>query len=356
VSSPVSPAAASPALPIAPPLLEVRNLVKHYPVRGGLSGSAGARRSSRPVVHALDDVSFVLRPGETLGLVGESGSGKSTLGRAALRLVTPTAGHVLFRGQDLGTLGSSALRRLRQDMQMVFQDPVGSLNPRLSVAQIVGEPLAIHGLAPSRAARRAKVAELLGQVGLPEDALERRPHEFSGGQRQRIGIARALASRPSLIVADEPVSALDVSIQAQIVNLLAALQAKQGIAYLFVSHDLKVVGHLAHRIAVLLLGHLVEMGPAASLVGAPAHPYTHALLSAVPSVEGRGRPGRVLLSGDPPSPIAPPEACRFHPRCPVYQSMKDPRCHRETPTLRQVPGRPAGHLAACHFPLAANEG
>jgi oligopeptide/dipeptide ABC transporter ATP-binding protein len=346
-TAPTSPTtiSASAVAPADAPLLEVRHLVKHF--RAGRSAFGGSAR----VVHALDDVSFTVSAHETLGLVGESGSGKSTLGRTVLRLSPPTSGQVLFRGQDLATLSRGELRATRQHMQIVFQDPVGSLNPRLTVEQIVGEPLAIHGLAPTRAARRARVAELLSQVGLPEDALARQPHAFSGGQRQRIGIARALASRPDLVVADEPVSALDVSIQAQIVNLLADLQAAHGLAFLFVSHDLKVVRHLAHRIAVLLVGHLVELGPAVGVAEQPAHPYTHALLSAVPAIDPSKRRARILLTGEPPSPLAPPSGCRFHPRCPLYQREGDRRCSEEVPQLRQAPGRTAGHQVACHFPL-----
>jgi len=319
--------------------------VKHF--RSGRSAFGGTTR----VVHALDGVSFTVSAHETLGLVGESGSGKSTLGRTVLRLSPPTSGEVLFRGRDLATLSRSELRATRRHMQIVFQDPVGSLNPRLTVEQIIAEPLTIHGLTPTRVARRARVAELLAQVGLPEDALARQPHAFSGGQRQRIGIARALASRPDLVVADEPVSALDVSIQAQIVNLLADLQAAHGLAFLFVSHDLKVVRHLAHRIAVLLVGHLVELGSAAAVAERPAHPYTFALLSAVPAIDPSKRRARLLLTGEPPSPLAPPSGCRFHPRCPIYRSEGNRRCAEEVPLLRQVPGRETGHQVACHFPL-----
>jgi oligopeptide/dipeptide ABC transporter ATP-binding protein len=331
------------------PLISVRDLVKHFPERGGL-----ARRTGR-VVHAVDGVSFEIAAGETLALVGESGSGKTTLGRTVLRLSEPTAGHIVFDGQDIVRMPRRPLRALRRHMQMIFQDPASSLNPRMRVEQIVAEPLEIHGIGANRAERRARVGALLERVGLGRDALARHPHEFSGGQRQRIGIARALASHPKLIIADEPISALDVSIQAQIVNLLADLQAEQALAFLFISHDLKVVRHLAHRVAVMYLGQIVEVAPVAALYGSPSHPYTRALLSAIPSAEPGKRRLRVsvLLEGDPPSPLEPPPGCRFHPRCAIYAETRDPLCATTAPALASFPGglatETATHLAACHY-------
>jgi oligopeptide/dipeptide ABC transporter ATP-binding protein len=335
--------AAQPAAPAAPPLISVRDLVKHFPERGGLA------RRSRRVVHAVDDVSFDLAAGETLALVGESGSGKTTLGRTVLRLTDPTAGQILFEGKDLARLPRRPLRALRRHMQMIFQDPASSLNPRMRVEAIVAEPLEIHGIGATRDERRARVVALLERVGLSRDALARHPHEFSGGQRQRIGIARALASHPRLIVADEPISALDVSIQAQIVNLLADLQAEQGLAFLFISHDLKVVRHLAHRVAVMYLGQIVELAPVGALYRAPAHPYTRALLSAIPSTTPGERRQRVILEGDPPSPLEPPTGCRFHPRCPLYAEKRDPICTTTQPPLAGFSGAVPHHTAACHY-------
>jgi peptide/nickel transport system ATP-binding protein len=326
----------------AEPLLAVRDLVKHY--RQGRGAGAG-----RGVVHAIDGVSFAIAAGETLGLVGESGSGKTTLGRAVLQLVEPTSGSIRFDGVELTRLPSRRLRAARRHMQMIFQDPVGSLNPRMRLLDIVAEPLDVHGLAGTAAERRARVEALLGRVGLGPDALDRRPHQLSGGQRQRVGIARALASEPKLVVADEPISALDVSIQAQIVNLLGDLQAQQGLAFLFISHDLRVVRHLAHRVAVMYLGTLVETAPVAALFAAPAHPYTRALLAAIPAADPARRRLRVALEGDPPSPLAPPAGCRFHPRCPIYAARRDPRCATEPPALATFPAAADGHLAACHY-------
>ena len=325
------------------PLLAVRDLVKHFPERGGL-----ARRTGR-VVHAVDGVSFEIAAAETLALVGESGSGKTTLGRTVLRLSDPTAGHIIFDGQDIGSMGRRPLRALRRHMQMIFQDPASSLNPRMRIEQIVAEPLEIHGIGASHAERRARVGALLERVGLGRDALPRHPHEFSGGQRQRIGIARALASHPKLIIADEPISALDVSIQAQIVNLLADLQAEQALAFLFISHDLKVVRHLAHRVAVMYLGQIVELAPVGGLYGSPSHPYTRALLSAIPSADPGKKRLRVILEGDPPSPLEPPPGCRFHPRCPVYAEKRDPICAREPPSLAPFAGGAPDHRVACHY-------
>jgi oligopeptide/dipeptide ABC transporter ATP-binding protein len=311
-------------------LLEVRGLVKHFPVRGG-------------VVRAVDGVSFELAAGETLGIVGESGSGKTTLGRLVLRLLEPTAGAVTFDGQDLLALDAAALRRARRAMQLVFQDPFSALNPRARVGDIVGEGLVIHGLARG-AALRQRVAAVLAQVGLGADAFDRYPHEFSGGQRQRIGIARALAVAPRLIVADEPVSALDVSIQAQIVNLLQDLQASLGVAYLFIAHDLRVVEHIARRVAIMYLGRIVELAESRTLYATPRHPYTRALLSAVPAIDPSERRERIVLGGEAPSPMTPPSGCPFHPRC----AHAEARCRDEAPMLL---GRP-DHQVACHvFPV-----
>jgi oligopeptide/dipeptide ABC transporter ATP-binding protein len=321
------------------PLLQARDLTKTFVQR-----SVG----SRSLVHAVAGVSFTLGRGETLALVGESGCGKSTLGRAVLRLHEPTSGTLAFDGIDLLTLRGSALRALRRRMQIVFQDPMGSLNPRMRVGDIVAEPLVVHALGDA-AARRARVAALLAKVGLGPETSARFPHEFSGGQRQRIGIARALASSPDLIVADEPVSALDVSVQAQIVNLLADLQAAEGLSYLFISHDLRLVRYLAHRVAVMYLGRIVETGPVAEIFAHPAHPYARALLAAVPAADPTHKRLRVLLDGDPPSPLAPPPGCPFHPRCPIYADKRDPRCREQLPALAAFAGAAPAHTAACHY-------
>jgi oligopeptide/dipeptide ABC transporter ATP-binding protein len=324
---------------VSEPLLEARDLVKTFVQRG-----LGARQ----LVQAVAGVSFTVGRGETLALVGESGCGKSTLGRAVLRLHEPTSGALRFDGVDLLAARGAALRGLRRRMQIVFQDPMASLNPRMQVADIVAEPLVVHRLG-DRAARRARVTALLAKVGLTPESMERYPHEFSGGQRQRIGIARALASGPELLVADEPVSALDVSVQAQIVNLLADLQAAERLSYLFISHDLRVVRYLAHRVAVMYLGRIVELGPVAAIFARPAHPYTRALLAAVPAADPAHRRLRVLLDGDPPSPLAPPPGCAFHPRCPIYAQKRDPRCRELRPELATFAGGAAAHTAACHF-------
>ena len=317
-------------------LLEVHNLKVHFPVKHGIFSRVRAH------VKAVDDVSLHLAPGETLGLVGESGCGKTTLGRAIIRLLEPTAGRVLFEGEDVSQLRGEALRSRRRKFQMIFQDPYSSLNPRLTVSQIIGEAIDIHRLADSAAARRARISDLLRAVGLDPAYHERYPHEFSGGQRQRIGIARALAVEPKLIVCDEPVSALDVSVQAQIVNLLMDLQQQHGLAYLFIAHDLAVVEHISHRIMVMYLGRVVEMAESKQLVRAPRHPYTKALLSAVPVVDPDSKRQRIMLPGDVPSPIAPPPGCTFHPRCPV----KEARCEQEIPALREVE---PGHWVSCHL-------
>ncbi|MFM1767549.1 MAG: Oligopeptide transport ATP-binding protein OppF [Verrucomicrobiota bacterium] len=320
----------------SPALLEVRDLQVHFPVRHGLF------RAAREWVRAVDGVSFTLAPGETLGLVGESGCGKSTLGRAVMRLTEPTAGRILFDGEDITELRGRALQSRRRGFQMVFQDPFGSLNPRHTVEAILGEALDIHRLAPTPAARRARIVELLEAVGLGAAHADRYPHEFSGGQRQRIGIARALAVEPRLIVADEPVSALDVSVQAQIVNLLQDLQQQRGLAYLFIAHDLAVVEHISRRVLVMYLGRVVEVAESRTLVRAPRHPYTQALLSAVPVVDPAAKRSRVVLPGDVPSPMRPPPGCPFHPRCPVAEA----RCRTERPALREIA---PGHAAACHL-------
>jgi oligopeptide transport system ATP-binding protein len=317
-------------------LLEVRDLKVHFPVQHGLFSRVKA------YVKAVDGVGFTLAPGETLGLVGESGCGKTTLGRAVVRLIEPTAGSILFDGEDLTKLDGAALRAKRRGFQMIFQDPFGSLNPRMTVGQIIGEALDIHSLATGANARRERIAELLEAVGLSESHAQRYPHEFSGGQRQRIGIARALAVEPRLIVCDEPVSALDVSVQAQIINLLQDLQRERGLAYLFVAHDLAVVEHISRRVMVMYLGQVVELADAKAIVRAPKHPYTQALLSAVPVVDPASKRQRIVLAGDVPSPIDPPSGCPFHPRCPVAEA----RCSVEKPILRELA---PGHFAACHL-------
>ena len=320
---------------MAEPLLDVRDLTKHFPIRRGLLSRTVGQ------VRAVDGVSFALAEGEVLGLVGESGCGKTTTGRCILRLIEPTSGSVRFAGREVTTLGKRDLRALRREMQIVFQDPYSSLNPRLTVGSMIGEALSIHGLARGQAARD-RVAELLRLVGLHPDHARRYPHEFSGGQRQRIGVARALAVKPRLIVADEPVSALDVSIQAQIINLLRDLQQQMRLTYLFVAHDLSVVEHISDRVAVMYLGKIVELAESEALYKEPKHPYTVSLLSAIPTPDPGRKKERIVLKGDVPSPAKPPSGCRFHPRCYMAQDI----CSREEPLLREV--RP-GHWAACHF-------
>lgn len=318
------------------PLLQVWDLKKHYPLRGGWLGGTKA------VVHAVDGISFDIARGETLALVGESGCGKSTVGKAVLRLFDITAGQITLDGTRIDDLSAGKLRPIRKRLQVVFQDPFSSLNPRMSVREIIAEPIRNFGLAASEAELDKQIAALLDRVSLPKDAAKRWPHEFSGGQRQRIGIARALASQPDLIICDEAVSALDVSVKAQIVNLLDELQKELGLALLFISHDLAVVEHMTHRVAVMYLGKIVEMAPKRQIFAMPRHPYTRALLSAVPVPEPGAARKRMILKGDVPSPINPPSGCRFHKRCPYAFD----RCAKEEPQLRRFD---EGHMAACHL-------
>lgn len=319
------------------PIIRVENLSVRFPVASG-----GFFRRGHSAVHAVENVSFEIGRGETLGLVGESGSGKSTTGRAILRSAPITSGKVEFQGTDITHVSGRELRDLRRNMQLVFQDPYASLNPRMSVLEIVAEPLVVHGIVESTEAARPMVADLLARCGLPIDALTRYPHAFSGGQRQRIGIARALALQPKFIVADEPVSALDVSVRAQVVNLLQDLQRDLGISYLFIAHDLSVVRHISQRIGILYSGHLVEYAPTGRVYGNPIHPYTEALLSSVPIPDPavQKRRGRIVLQGEIPNPIDPPPGCRFASRCPLVED----RCRTETPQLEE---KAPGHFAAC---------
>jgi oligopeptide/dipeptide ABC transporter ATP-binding protein len=320
-------------------LLEVKNLQKYFPIRGGLLGREVGK------VHAVDTVSFTLRQGKTLGLVGESGCGKSTLGRTLLRLTDPTAGEILYEGQDIAKLKPSELRALRKEIQIIFQDPFASLNPRMSIREILSEPFEIHGLYKQPDERRAKIVELLQEVGLNPEAAERYPHEFSGGQRQRIGIARALALKPKLIVADEPVSALDVSIQSQVLNLMMDLRDKYGLSYIFIAHDLAVIEHISDDIAVMYLGKIIEHTTAEQLYKQPRHPYTQALIASIPEPKiDRSKPKKTL-QGDVPSPINPPPGCRFNTRCPYAKGQ----CRSAEPELKNMGTEGAPHWVACHF-------
>jgi peptide/nickel transport system ATP-binding protein len=316
-------------------ILEVEDLKTYFPVRKGLL------RRTVGQVHAVDGVSFVIGAGETLGLVGESGCGKTTVGRSVLRLIEPTAGVIRLGGRDITRLGRAELRPFRREMQIIFQDPFSSLNPRMRAGDIVGEPLKVHGAVPA-AERRERVAALFARVGLSKAQMDNYPHQFSGGQRQRIGVARALALNPKLIVGDEPVSALDVSIQAQVINLLTDLQRELGLAYLFISHNLAVVEHISHRIAVMYLGRIVEHTDRETLFRKPLHPYTEALLAAVPVPDPAARRAKRVLQGDVPSPLHPPAGCHFHTRCPYAEA----RCRAESPRLREIE---PGHYVACHL-------
>lgn len=324
------------------PLLEVRHLSKRFPIRGGILGNPVGN------VQAVDDVSFSIRKGETLGLVGESGCGKSTLGRTLLRLLEPSEGQVLFDGTDITQLDAKAMRAMRRKMQIIFQDPYASLNPRMTVRAILEEPLRIHQLCSTPEARQRRLCELLDYVQLPKEALQKYPHEFSGGQRQRICIARALAVDPEFIVCDESVSALDVSIQAQVINLLMDLQQELGLTYLFIAHDLKVVEFISHRVAVMYLGKIVEMAPAHDIYQNPCHPYTKALLSAIPVPDPTQEQERIILQGDVPSPLSPPTGCHFHPRC--WKATAE--CETAYPEVTSLDER---HTFRCYHPLTRQQ-
>jgi len=317
-------------------LLEIKNLKKYFPVK------AGVFKKTVGHVKAVDDISFAVKNGETLGLVGESGCGKSTTGRTILRLLEATAGEVIFDGKDVLAMDKKELRGIRKEMQIIFQDPYASLNPRMTVADIIGEPLDIHKLVSNKKERNEKVKDILEKVGLGEEYMNRYPHEFSGGQRQRIGVARALAVDPKLIIADEPVSALDVSIQAQVINLLQDLQNEFGLTFLFIAHDLSVVKHISDRVAVMYLGKIVEITDKEKLYEDPLHPYTQSLLSAIPVADPTAKKDRIILEGDVPSPVDPPSGCRFHPRCPKAFD----KCSIEEPVFKDYGD---GHFAACHL-------
>jgi oligopeptide/dipeptide ABC transporter ATP-binding protein len=318
------------------PILEIRGLKKHFPIKTGFFNKVTGS------VRAVDGVDFQVMPGETLGIVGESGCGKSTTGRTILRLLDPTAGEVLFNGKDLAKLSKEEMRQMRKDIQMVFQDPYASLNPRKTIRQILHEPLVVHGIGSSRGERMKKVDEIIEVVGLRKEYLDRYPHDFSGGQRQRIGIARALILKPKVIIADEPVSALDVSIQSQVLNLLKDLKKEFNLTLIFISHDLSVVKHLCNRIAVMYLGRVVEIADKKHLFNNPSHPYTKALLSAVPVANPKAKRERVILQGDLPSPANPPSGCTFHPRCPVANES----CKTKIPALHDID---SGHQVSCHL-------
>ena len=325
-------------------LVEVRDLVKHFPITSGI-----LIRHRIGAVQAVDGITFDIEQGETLGIVGETGCGKSTTARLLMRLLEATGGRIDFEGQDITRLSGAHLKDFRRNVQMIFQDPYSSLNPRKTIGSIIGEPFAIHGLERDKAARKRSVQELMEMVGLNPEHYNRYPHEFSGGQRQRIGVARALALKPKLLIADEPVSALDVSIQAQVLNLLRELQRSLGLTLVFIAHDLSVVRHMCDRVAVMYLGRIVEMGPGDALYSYPRHPYTGALLAAVPLADpARHGEARRLLGGDVPSPANPPSACRFHTRCPKAQEL----CSQEDPPLED---KGSGTLTACHFPLQQDE-
>jgi oligopeptide/dipeptide ABC transporter ATP-binding protein len=332
MASPV-PSALPPSVDGAP-LVMVKNLVKHFPVRGGILYRAVGQ------VHAVDDLSLEIQPGETLGLVGESGCGKTTAGRVILRLVPATSGSVRFQGRDIFTLKGNDLKQLRRDMQIIFQDPYSSLDPRMPVGDIIGEGLVVHGIG-SRSEREAAVREMMGLVGLRAQYARRYPHEFSGGQRQRIGIARALILHPKFVICDEPVSALDVSIQSQILNLLRDLQQQFGLTYLFIAHNLAVVRYISDRVGVMYLGKIAELATTDDIFKQPLHPYTQALLSAIPEPDPTLKRQRIVLKGDVPSPIHPPSGCRFHTRCPIAMEI----CHQQEPVFRDAGG---GHMVACH--------
>ena len=331
---------------MAETILETRDLVKHFPITQGI-----LFRRQIGAVRAVDGVSLAVREGETLGLVGESGCGKSTTARVLMRLLEPTSGTIEYQGEDITHIGGDRLKQMRREMQMIFQDPYSSLNPRKTIGSIIAEPFAIHGLLPGEGERKRGVQELMDRVGLNPEHYNRYPHEFSGGQRQRIGVARSLALRPKIIIADEPVSALDVSIQAQILNLLRELQRELNLTLVFIAHDLSVVRHMCDRIAVMYLGQVVELASAAELYGHPRHPYTGALMSAVPVPDPRitAKRYRQILTGDVPSPTNPPRACRFHTRCP---KAVEGHCDVETPETEIKEG---GNLAACHYPLTDAE-